>query len=157
MSSEYKGQRKGDIELAKQSLFSESGVNDDELVEILNYEIAPEAAILWCQRQDARKFKREQSVKNGALIFSIPVEGEEKPRYFALDVIKQNRPTDKKLLRKRSIRSLENSISLLVEIEMVEDAQGMLFSTEDLEDELIQIVREMLRDAVSRKDMKRSA
>ena len=155
--TEYKGKRNGNLELAEQSLFSENGVNDDELAEMLDYEISEKAAVLWCRRQDARKFKREQSVKKGAFIFSIPVEGEEKPRYFALEVIKQNRPKDKQILRRRSMRSLENNINLLVEVALVEDAQGTLFDLEDLESELIQIVREMLRNAVNRKGVKKIA
>ena len=151
---EYKGERRGDVHLAEQSLFAANGINDDELVEILDYQIDPESAVLWCQRQDARKFKREKCVQKGALIFSLPVEGEEKPRYFALEVIKQERPEDRQVIRKRVIKALVAHIATLIEIESIDDANGAIFK---LEDEILEIVREILRDALRDKESKKSA
>jgi hypothetical protein len=152
--NEYGGKRVGDVILAERMLFSQDGVNDDELAETLDYQIEPESAVLWCRRQDARAFKHERCSRKGALVFSLPVEGEEKPRYYEISVIKRNRPADKQLLRKRALRSIKRQISAFIEIEYMGDTQRAIFNASD---EIVEIVREMLAAAIQEKFSKKSA
>jgi hypothetical protein len=131
--------------------FSEDGANDDELAEVLDFQIDGEDAVLWCRRQDARRFKREQCGKTGARIFSVPVEGEEKPRYLELSIIRKNRPAGVALIRRRVLRTLSTQIKMLVEIESIGSGNRVLFG---MEDEISEIVREMLAAAVREKGLK---
>jgi hypothetical protein len=132
-------------------LFSPDGVNDDELAEILDYRIDGEEAILWCRRQDARKFKQEKCSRTGALIFSLPMEGEDKPRYYEISIINKTRPNDRYKLRKRILKLLARQIKTLVELESNNSSRLDLFP---MEDEIFEIVREMLAVAVKEKGLK---
>ena len=139
----YGGTRRGDTALAGKMLFSPDGVTDDELAETLDFDIDGESAVLWCRRQDARKFKRERCAQSGALIFSLTKEGEEKPRYIELTNIP---PDDMPRLRQRMVRSLAREVKALFALES-NDRSRLGFIP--VEDEILETVREMMAAAKS--------
>jgi hypothetical protein len=135
----------GDIEKAGEMLFAPTGISDDELADILDYEIDGESAVLWCRRQDARKFKREKCAQTGTLVFSLSIRGSEKPRYFELSVIKKNLPEERQRLRKRVLRALARQIKTLSVLELSDSSRLNITSVED---EILEIVREMFAEAL---------